>query len=291
MPEVEFLQRLTAPPQQNTNIYRLRAPGVNQRSLLEMAKRLNLKGSLRGAEFLQDDKRLTYLEGPYVVTLCRRSGALRYYNITRWQMDDGQSHVKLSDDEAVGVARNFIQASDLAPLAECKLFKVTRLHVATGEQGADRGEERVIDVGVVFRRMVDKVPVDGPGGMVMVYIDHTGEVTGCDRIWREVQEVHSNVPFEKLRSPAYAEQELGRYWRPYQFEHIEVEDMRFGYFELGRGELQRYLQPTYVMPLKLISADKRIVMKSVHVTLAGPKPVGRIMPPLKPILEEPPRRD
>ena len=38
--------------------------------------------------------------------------------------------------------------------------------------------ERLIDAGVIYRRRVDDIPVDGPGGYVMVNIDPGGEVIG-----------------------------------------------------------------------------------------------------------------
>jgi hypothetical protein len=290
MVDIAFTSRLESLPERDTNIYRLKGPRVNERSLREMAKRFELKGDIASGEFSKDADELTYTEGPSVVTLFRSSGALRYYDNIRWQVDDGKSEVEFSDDEAVSIAEDFISRSDLVPLAECRLLKVSHLHVAALERDSNTYDERIIDVGVVFQRTIDNIPVEGPGGNVIVYVDHDGTVTGCERIWREIADVHREVPSDQLRPPEYAENSLARYWRQSKATRIEVEETRFGYYESGRDESQRYLQPAYIMPLTLIGPDERFVMKSVHVVAAALKPVGRIMPQYKVMPEQPPRK-
>ena len=69
-----------------------------------------------------------------------------------------------------------------------------------------------------------------------------------------------------------------------------VEDMRFGYFELGREQYQRFLQPTYIMPIELVSRDPRIVVRDLHVVPAALKYAGRIMPIRRKKPLETPRR-
>jgi hypothetical protein len=254
-----------------------------------MARRFELKGDLESGDLLKDADELTYSEGPFVVTLFRSSGALRYYDRTRWQVDDGKSAVEFSDDQAIGIAQEFISRADLAPLAECKLLKVSHLHVAAMERESNSHDERIIDVGVVFQRTIDNVPVDGAGGKVTVYVGHDGAVTGVERIWRDIADVHRKVPSGQLRPPEYARDRLARYWRQSEAARIEVKETRFGYYELGRGRSQRYLQPAYIMPLMLIGLDERFAMESVHVVAAASKPVGRLMPRRRPMPEQPQR--
>ncbi|MBN1479196.1 hypothetical protein EH223_16005 [candidate division KSB1 bacterium] len=291
MPEIKYLKRMTTQPRLDTNIYRLQIPKINEKSIVEEAKRLNLTGNIKTAEVLKNPKELSYTEGPYVVTLYQKSGALRFYDSTRWQMDDGTSHVTMSDDDAVEIAEKFIKKTQLVPMAECKLFKVTHLHVGVQERDSNKAEERIIDTGVIFQRTLDKTPVEGPGGKVIVYIDSQGDVTGCDRIWRDLSVVYRKVPSNQLRPTRYAELNLAGYWRRADVKRIDVKETRFGYFEAGRSESQRYLQPTFIMPITLMSADERIVMKSVHVVPAAQRPVGSIMPRLKVVPEEPPREE
>lgn len=304
MTEINFVRRLAESPKIDTSIYRLKGPGVNERTLLQTARQLGLNGEKKIGEMAIDIDDMTYTEGPFVIKLNRHSGALRYYDSTRWQKDDGESDFEMSDKKAIDIAKGFIQKSKLVPTEECERIKITHLHVGTLERGSNKRDERVIDAGVVFRRAINKTPVEGPGGMVVVYIDCEGGVTGCDRIWREVQKVHREIPSKELRTPEYAEKDLRRYWEPYGVRCISVQETRFGYFELGRGESQRFLQPAYIMPIKFegyshilesdernIADEERMVMKSVHVVPAAPRPVSRIMPKHKIIPKEISRRE
>lgn len=281
MAEITFTNPLPTLQPVNANIYRLKAPGITESFLRETARQFGLNGDVRSGEFFKDDEELTYTEGPFVVTLYRASGALRYYDSLRWQMDDKISNVGFSDEEAVEIARRFIAQSDLVPLAECELSKVSHLRAGTMEFDSDFYEERVIDVGVIFKRTVDDLPVLGPGGKVTVYIDHNGDVTGFERIWRNISHLYREVPFEQLRAPEYAERSLDRYLRSKKNGRIEVEAVDFGYFELGKNELQLYLQPAYVMSTRLVGPefrpDMRMTVSLTHVVPAARKPVGQII--------------
>jgi hypothetical protein len=278
MADIEFLSRLESTPMVDTNIYRLKGPGVNERSLREIAHRFELKGDLGRGEFLKDAEELTYTEGPFVVTLFRSSGALRYFDSTRWQVDDGKSKVEFSDDEAIGIAQEFIRRTDLVSLDECRIMRITHLHVASLERESNAHNERIIDVGVIFQRTIHNLPVEGAGGKVTIYIDHDGTITGLERIWREIVDVYRKVSFSELQTPKYAENNLIRYWMRSKAVRIEVAETRFGYFEFGRNESQRYLQPAYVMPLTRIGPNEHFVVKSEHVVAAASKPVGRLVP-------------
>ncbi|MFW9803804.1 MAG: hypothetical protein ACFFFC_14175 [Candidatus Thorarchaeota archaeon] len=278
MSNIRYEKRLVETPSKVTRIYRLRRRVAKERSILQIAKRFGLKGERNVGEILKDPDELTYREGQYVNVLYKKSGAIRYYDSTRWQIDDGKSEVDITDTRAISIARKFIRKTGLVPLGEVKLPRVTRLHVGTAEIGTGKSEERVIDVGVVFGRTIDKLPVEGPGGRAVVYIDHNEEVTGFDLVWREVESVERDIPAAQLRPPKYAEESLWKYWQKRMPHKLVVEDMRFGYFELGREQYQLFLQPAYIMPIELVSRDPRIVVRDLHVVPAALKPAKRIMP-------------
>jgi hypothetical protein len=288
--EVNILKRMTRAPRRVTKIMKFKTPTVNERALRAIAGQFKLKGKLETPEISKDQNALTYKEGPFVVTLRKRSGAVRYYDSNRWQMDDGKSNVRMSDAQAVNIAKAFLRSTKLVPLRDCKLLKVSRLCVGSMRSGDRRAEERVIDAGVVFQRTIGGIPVEGPGGKVMVYMDAKGDVTGCDKIWRDIERLHRSVPTNQLRAPKVAEDDVTKYWKKTYFSRVDVVETRFGYFELGPGDAQRYIQPAYVMPLKLVSGQGQISMDSLHVTLASSRPVGRIMPARKRLVPEPLRR-
>jgi hypothetical protein len=274
MPEIKYLTRLAETPSVRTWIYRLAPIEVRQATLLETARRLGLGGTLRQGAIEKRHGATTYVEGPWAVTLYRASGGLRFHDRTRWLVDDGKSEVTFGAETAVGLAREVVKKYDLAPLDQLRLYKITRLHAAAYEVKSLKGENRVIDMGVIFQRMIEGVPVDGPGGKIMVYLDATGEMTGFDRLWREIQ--GAGRPVQTLRDPRFAEEDLARYWSD-QSGRIEVTQVRFGYFELDWKSTQRVLQPAYVMILNLVGPDERFTKGSVHVTPAADPPAEPLM--------------
>ena len=177
-------------PDQPLRIYRTTPPAVTEWSTGDLAAQLGLRAGRHGTTRTTADK-VTIADGHSEVTVYRDSGALRYRNRTRWQLDHG-GNLDLGDDDAAGIARAFVERYDLAPLAECRLAKVTRLRVGLADREGTTAEERVIDVGVIFRRAIDGLATDGPGGNVMVYIGADGEPTGVDRIWRGIADVAGN---------------------------------------------------------------------------------------------------
>jgi hypothetical protein len=55
-------------------------------------------------------------------------------------------------------------------------LQVTRLNVGVVEQRTGYTEQRVIDMGIAFRRV----------------IDHNGDLTGIDHLWREIHDVYQS---------------------------------------------------------------------------------------------------
>jgi hypothetical protein len=277
MAEVVFLKTLEQTPRRDTKIYEVKKPVVDERTLLRTAKRFGLKGASRAGQILFDDDEMTYTEGPYEVTFGKASGAMRYSDASRWQVDDG-SNIRMSDDDAIAEAKKYVRKYELASLRDCQVLRVSRLRVGTLEQGGERARERVIDVGVLFQRLIDRVPVEGPGGKLMVFLNKEGEMTAVEQVWRPIGRVRRSVPARMLKEPALAESSVRRLAPRLQADRVEVEDMRFGYYEAGVCEVQTVMQPAYVMPLILRSPREEMVVRSLHVVPAAQKPLGRIIP-------------
>jgi hypothetical protein len=280
MPKYQFLTKIPTPPQQRAQIFRLAPRRVNQETLFGLAQRFGLKGDLKTGSLYQDALQMTYREGSFELMLFHASGGLRFHDNARWQVDDGKANVTFDDAIAVKMAQRFIEELAVVPLEECKLLRVARLNVGVVERGTDVAEERVIDVGVAFQRMIDNVPVTGPGGKVIVYIDHNGHLTGVDRIWREIQDVYR--PDVELQSPESAQQDVVRHWGEQGSGLIVIEDLRFGYFEMGWDEAQSYLQPAYFLPLTITATAGhfagRPVMRAEHFVAAATKPPEPLIP-------------
>jgi hypothetical protein len=203
-------------------------------------------------------------------------------------VDDG-SDLKFSDEEAIGIGREYLDRYDLLP-SESRFLRVSRLHVATGEINGKRGgDHRVIDAGVIFQRTIDGTPVYGQGGKVVVYLNHEGNMTCLDKIWRPLDSVYREV--KELYPPQHAIDEATRLWKRQHVWKAEVKKVLFGYHELGWDERQRYMQPAFIVLATLTGPDERVKVNAFHVTAAAVNHMGRIIPPLKKMPPPKPRQE
>lgn len=289
MATINFIKRLAARPTVKTGIFRLSAPLVNEKTLLAVARQLKLTGDRTKGVFIDDNETITYKELQYRITISKLSGGIQFVDEQRWQVDDGVANITFDEKKAVNIANAFISQSKIVPLQDTKLLKVSRLSVGSQEKGKSATSERVIDYGVVYQRYIGGIPVEGPGGKLIIYINAEEKVTGFEKIWREIQVEYKPVPSLELKEPKLAESLITRYFSTLKQSLVDVHETRFGYFESGKNEKQLYLQPAYVMPYTLKNDDNRILMNSVYVTYAALKPMGKIVYPSKILFQQPKR--
>ncbi|CAN7597568.1 hypothetical protein LJR289_004340 [Pseudoduganella sp. LjRoot289] len=266
--------------QERVHIFRLAPPRVSQKTVLAHARRLGLKASTKAGTLCQDARQIIYSEGSCKIVAHHASGGVRFFDQARWQVDDGTSHVEFDDKTAISMAERFIATHSVVPVADCKVLRVTRLNVGIAEKETGFSEHRVVDVGVVFARVVDGIPVEGPGGKAMVYIDAKGNLTGIDCLWRDVREIHTDhVP---LRSPDEVLKEAAREWDIEGSGRVTVDDFRFGYFEQEWDVAQRYLQPVYMLSMTVTATEGeqagQATMRSGYLGAAAVESPERLMP-------------
>lgn len=276
--------KLIGTPRGQARIYRLNTPRVNERTVRALARRFGMRAEKQFGALRSDEDKLTYTEGHFELTVYRASGALRFIDRARWQVDDRQSDLKMEDAEARRIAQRWVRKLKLAPSGQTKFLKAARLRVGEATADGKEATERTIDVAVALQRWVDRIPVDGPGGKIVVYLDHEGKPTGVERIWRETAGVHRRGA--SYRSPQEAINEMAEHYRSKRGV-IEVQEARFGYFEEGRRSRQRYLQPAYVIVGVIGSSDSAVRKRAIYVAPALANAVGRITPPLE---RKPPQR-
>jgi hypothetical protein len=281
---VRIKTTLPALPPSPPPIFKLPAPVVNARVLLQLAARFKLRARERDGRIARDATTLSYAEGPFELTLHRASGAFRFVNRARWQVDH-RSNVGLSDDQAVTLARDQLQQADLLP-KESRVLRVSRLHVATAGPDRVMQDRRVVDVAVHLQPIIRGLPADGPGGKVTVYLDHEQQVTCVDHVVRAVGPVYREV--ERLHPPEHAVDAARRRWSARGVAEGEVNEVRLCYFEMGWNDRQRYLQPAYIVMGTLIGADRRIRTGDIYVSPAAVNSIGRIVPSSpRPIAQQP----
>ncbi|MDD2522928.1 MAG: hypothetical protein PHW11_08960 [Anaerolineaceae bacterium] len=234
-----------------------------------------------------EEDRIAVMQDQYLLEVFKASGGVRFIDRSRWMVDDQKSKISYKDDEAIEIATSYIKKRKLAKSDEFKLLKVTHLYVGSADEKLKNVEERAIDTGVLFQRMVNGVPVLGPGGKMMVFLDVNGEFTGLEKIWRPIIEVNREV--EGIQKPEFAENKLARFLKNCNVMKADVEDMEFGYFEQDWGDRQKILQPAYVFKLRLPFNKGEGFMKSAFVVEAATNPVGTLIRYKRKTEEQPPR--
>jgi hypothetical protein len=265
-------------PRRPARIYRLTPPTVTEKTVRALARRLGIQADAKSGVLRSDADKVSYSEGHLELTVYRASGGIRFMDRARWQVDDRKADLKIEDAAATRLAQGYVRKYKLAPSGETKFLKAARLHVGEATEGGKEASDRIIDVAVALQRLVDRIPVDGPGGKVIVYLDHEQEVTGVERIWREIAGVHRSG--ESFRTPQDAVDDMAEHYRAKQGA-IEVQEIRFGYFEEGWRTRQQYLQPAYVIVGMMTSEDRLVRKRTIYVAPALSNGVGRITPPLK----------
>ena len=273
--DIRITAKLPATPRAASRIYRLKPPKINERTVRALARRLGLNEKTGVLQVT--DEAISYANGHLALTVYRASGGIRFIDRSRWQVDDGTSNLDIDDAAATRLAQGVIRTLRLAPAAELKLLKTARLRVGEATVDGKDASERTIDVAVAMQRLVDRLPVDGPGGKVIVYLDVEGRMTGIERIWREKGGAHSRGG--AWRPPERAIEDLAAHYRTRQG-FIDVQEVRAGYFEEGWRSAQRFLQPAYVILGTIGAAEQGSRRRLVYVTPALVRAVGRITPPL-----------
>ena len=284
MAEIKIRGKLPPTPARSAHIYRLKKPAVTEKSIRALARQLGMRGDIAAGRLASDADKLTYSEAHLDLTVYRASGGVRLIDRSRWQVDDGKSDLQIDDAAAARLAAAIVRRNKLAPSAEARFLKAARLRVGHATREGTEVSERTIDVGVALQRLVDKVPVDGPGGKLVVYLDREHKPSAIERLWRPLAGTYRrNVPH---RSPESAIRDMAAHYRRKQGT-IEIQEVRYGYFEYGWRAAQQYLQPAYVIFGMLTSPETRVRKRMIFVAPALEKPAGAITPPLA---RKPPQR-
>jgi hypothetical protein len=276
MVEIMMTARPKRPERKTAPVYRLAAPRVNERALRTMARQFGLSADKAGGTLCSDSEKLVYTEGDLELVMYRASGGIRFRNVATFQRDDGGPDFEISDEAAHRQALAVLKRYQWDTKGR-RFLKAARLRVGEMDRERKMARQRTIDVAVALERVVDGLPVDGPGGKTVVYLGRDGEVTGFEHLSREIAERSGEG---QLVPPEAAIEHLRRHLRS-KSGTVEISDIRFGYFEEGLNSRQRVLQPAYVLTGYTGSPDSRVRRKVVHVAPALERPAARLTPPLR----------
>ncbi len=287
MAEIRLATKLAAPPRRSVFVYRLRKPTVSERSVRALARELGMEVDPKRAVLAADATKLVLTSGMFELRVFRASGGFRFIDRSRWQVDDGKTNLRISDRVALQQAQRIVKELALAAARETQFLKAARLRVGSATSRGKEATERTVDVAVALQRMVDKIPVDGPGGKIIVYMDAKGLPTGIERIWRPLGAALGKPV--KLRSPDMAIEELAEHYRSRQAV-LTVEDVRFGYVEEGARSEQPTLQPAYVIRGLVGEPEDRVRRRLIYVARAVADAKAPLTPPIRRKAPQPARK-
>lgn len=250
------------------NVYALNKPKVSNASLVELARKLGLTG--QGKDFISSSDTLGYMEGRWSLEVNRVSGAVSYTHLDRYGIETDQAF-DLTDARANGIARRFLDRAALFPRGTMQLRRVTHMHGAHADLQNRRVTEKLLDAGVIYGRVIDDQPVDGPGGFSMVHIDPAAEIVGVRSVWRALGKRLGKV---KIKPPEEAMEGLRKRAEKFRGDTTVVK-ATFGYFELGPLDSQTSIEPVYAFVY--IVRDGEVAMKSAYVAHAGDKTFGTLL--------------
>jgi hypothetical protein len=262
-------------PATGLNIYRLRRPDVGQDTVRLAGSRFGLRATADTGSLVLNPLAVAYSEpSGWGLKQFRRSGGWQYRHATRWQAT-GPGHLHMEDSEAARLALDALGRFGLPTGPELGRPLVQRLHVAHAERGGVNHEQRIVGVRVFHRRIVDGLPVEGPGGRTIVYLDHERQLSGIDHLWHDIESVHE--PVRGLRPVGEVVEEVRRRYGT-GVGRVEVTDLRLAHFELGWDEDQEYLQPAYVATVRTGVPGSRVRMNATVPVAAAVNAVGPIEP-------------
>jgi hypothetical protein len=281
---LHFEEELSAELPGSIAVYELARPEVTQDNVVREARRFGLDG--RGREFRTLGRWTEYREGSRRVGVHADSEAMYFRDVSRYGINRDRPF-EVNDDEAQGMARQFVAASELVPTEDDVIVeKVTHLRDAgAAPDGSDR-RETIVDAGVLLRRVVDGIRVAGPGGFAMINIDADRQIVGSRRVWRPRQRKVGEVQPRQRDDAIKAMETLAQKVKG----DVRVVRAALSYLEFGQQDRQTHLEPAFVFVYLIQDGD--VVIKSAQAIPAGERGFGRLRGEKRfPPGPQPPRRE
>jgi hypothetical protein len=266
---VKYEARLPRQVPDAAGVYRVSAIQVSAASLQRTAKSLGVFAAGLEPEVLSADDKMGLTIGRHGLSVHRVSGAIDFWNRDKYGREPEKAF-DLSDKRADGIARAFVTKTKIVPMTSAKLARVTKMNSASADKKTRKVQQRVIEAGVVYRRMLEEQMFDGPGGFCMVTVDPEAEVIGLRAVWRPTG---TRVGRVKLKQPEEAMKAFETSVAKVRGD-VVVTKASFGYFELGPLDNQKVIEPAY--SFIYVVHDDDVAMKSAFVMHAGNERFGQL---------------
>jgi hypothetical protein len=264
-------------PKTPAPVLSLVAPEVSESSLRAFAREFGLRGQEAEGAVRSHSTAILYTEGSVQVQLFHGSGGVRRRDFGSWMRSEQDSSFEITDEAAVEAARDAVRGFLFLNEAAAGGAVVKRLNVASSQPGGQSFSQRVTHAAVCFHRSVSGIPVDGPGGKMTVFLSPERKLTGVDFLWRRISGVYRET--ERLRTAEEAVRQVTDSWEERGVASGVVDQVRFGYLELGWSDEQALMQPAYIVFGVLGGPDGQARSGVVEVVHASADPVGDLVPP------------
>jgi len=262
----------TPPP-----VFSLVTPEVSESSLRAFARDFGLRSQEVEGAVRSHSTAILYTEGSVQVQLFKGSGGVRRRDFGSWMRSEQDSSFEITDGAAIEAARDAVRGFPFLNEAAAGGAVVKRLNEASSQRGGESFSQRVTHAAVCFHRSVSGVPVDGPGGKMTVFLSPERKLTGVDYLWRRISGVYRET--KRLRPAEEAVRQVTDSWEKRGVASGVVNQVRFGYLELGWSDAQVLMQPAYIVFGVLGGPDGRARSGAVEVVHASADPVGDLVPP------------
>jgi hypothetical protein len=259
----------------NLNIYKLIQPSSARESLRLIGQRFDLNGDVASGPIVESQSSLVHRENQSSLQVFERSGGWKYRRLDLWRQQRSEPWLEIEDDEATGIGESALTQLGLEePTVQLKAAGLRRLFLGSVNRAGTEREEHVIAFTVVFKRQLNGLECDGPGGTAMLYFNHSRLMSGVNYLCRPIAAIHE--PVEHIRPVDEAISWIREYYDPLRGGRVELTELRLGYFEGDFNESQEFLEPTYVFRTRLSSDNGQRHIKNLVIMPAATNSVGAI---------------
>ena len=240
-------------PRNSLTIYESEKPDIEDKDILELSEKLDVKGRIRAEEdvsVLQQKKK--------VLTLYRNTGAFIYGDFSKLHRPDYAPKLPEYDD-ARKIVEKFLKENKWKP--EHAVFDDVYKNGFEKIAGEKKEERSKWDnnVCVDYRYSLGKIKTYGPGAKIKVNIGNEGEVIGLFSA--------TPSPYKYAEYPAYTQEEVEEVLRwklGVPLKNLKICDARLAYHAESCVEWRRFMQPVYVLDVTSQITTKRKEKKEVN---------------------------
>ncbi len=241
------------PPEKNddskVSLYTLEASRTDPGRSTEMAaKFLGAAFDPAGVK-LDDNKTTVYYQGKEPsVTFAQdlATGDFSFSKSTE-RYTNGKFVPELPDPQAAQkMAMEFLRQYNLAPLQDNELKMVHAGGLRAAPAGAPNQVKDIFRT-IYYGRLLDSLPVVGPGSRIVVQVGDKGEIVGATRRWRELAKTTAKrtLKVSEIKNEKEATEEAGRVIAT-EFganAKFTINKVQMAYFDQGGA----YIQPVYAV--------------------------------------------